>query len=212
MFFCFYLTIQLAISQEKQTEWYITANANLYYPIQTPSKGVYPILWYDRETDPNILIGGFGIGGAVYHPLTEKILLKGQLNLSKHSYWNETVSIVDESGGLYYSYQPSTADYMAGISATANYFFIPKLGIGTGLGAQYLLASLTRQPKEFGDLSRNRFYVPLVVTLPIEATLKLSKTLFLVRYEHSLTNRLHAESNFKDRFGLVYFEVGFKIK
>lgn len=209
---CLCLGVHTIYSQDKSTEWYITANTNLYYPIQTPSKGVYPVLWYDKEADPSVLIGGFGIGGAVYHSLTEKFAVKGQLNVSKHSYWNEPVEVVDQNGNVYFSFIPSSVDYMAGLSATSNYFFTPKFGLGTGLGTQYLIVSLTRQPEAFGDVVRNHYYRPFVATVPIEATLKLSNTALTVRYEHSFSNRLRAKSNYTDKFGLVYFEVGFKIR
>ena len=58
----FVFTTLQAFSQDRVYESFFTINGNLLYPINNPNQGVYPILFYDKETDPKILVGGFGMG------------------------------------------------------------------------------------------------------------------------------------------------------
>jgi hypothetical protein len=221
----FFFAILLFVStksfaQNKSCEWFITPNVNLYIPVNNPAKGVYPVLWYDSETKPKLLIGGFGMGISVYKPLTEKISLKGQVNLSKYTYWDERF-YARESGSLYKDYLSGSSDYTLGLTVTAHYFITKKLSMGTGLGSHILLISLSRLPelelntgKSSGGVARNRYYKPLMPVFPIELSLKLEKILFNIRYEYGLLNRIKGDLKqyLNDRYSLLVFEVGFKIK
>jgi hypothetical protein len=210
-------------SQNTGFEWFFTPNANLSLLINTPTKGAYPILWYDKETDPKLLIGGFGMGLSAFKTVSGKVGLKGQTNLSKQTYWDEPIMATDESGFPIQTVLTGSSDYSLGITATAHYFLSKKLSVGTGLGAQVLLLSLSRLPEinttwgpsppEKG-IARNRYYKPIMPVVPLEISLKLNKTLFNIRYEYGLLNRLKGNmAQYKtDRFSLLTFEVGFKIK
>lgn len=196
-------------------EYFITLNGNQYLPIQNPEKGRYPVLWYDKETDPKLLIGGFGAGVSAFRPLKEKVSLKAQANLSKQTYWGEPVRLVDEVSLPTGDFLAGSSDYAVGITALAHYFFKEKLSVGTGLGGQILLVSLSRVP-EFRDeipVVRNRYYRPFMPVLPVELSFKSQKHLFNIRYEHGLLNRYKRDLGAykKDRFGLLSFEVGFKV-
>jgi hypothetical protein len=203
--------------QLANAEYYLTVNGNLYLPFKNPQKGIYPILGYDKGTDAKVLIGGWGAGIAACQPIKRKLNLKGEVNLSKHTYWDEPVTFSNESGSALGPFVAGSSDYAIGITATAQYFFTNKLAIGTGVGSQLLLVSLSRLPKIYDSeklIAVNRYYKPIMPTWPVELSYKLQKKLFNVRYEHGLVNRLKGDLKRvkNDRYGLLSFEVGFKIK
>lgn len=208
-----------AFGQQTGIQWFITPNVNLYLPLGTSYKGVYPVLWYDKETTPKVLIGGFGVGVSALKPYGEKVTLKGQANVSKHTYWDEPIVMIDENGGPIRDYVAASSDYSLGITATGHYQFTGKFSAGTGLGGQVLLVSLVRLPPNYftgpdrEQIGTSRYYKRLLPMLPVELSLKLEKVLFNVRYEHGLLNRIKGElAQYKtDRFGLLTFEVGFRL-
>lgn len=98
----------------------------------------------------------------------------------------------------------------------AHYFLTEKISIGTGLGGQILLISLSRMPEIYDSkaaVAVNRYYKPFMPTLPVELSFKSKKNLFTIRYEHGLLNRYKKDlaAYKKDKFGLLSFEVGFKL-
>lgn len=208
-----------AFGQQTGIRWFIAPNVNLYLPIGTPYKGVYPVLGYDKQTTPKVLVGGFGVGVSALKPYGEKLTLKGQANLSKHTYWDEPVVLTDENGSPVRDYLSASSDYTLGLTATGHYQFTDKFSAGTGLGGQAMLVSLTRLPPNSitgpveAQVATIRSYKRLVPMLPVELSLKLEKVLFNVRYEHGLLNRLKRPlANYQtDRFGLLTFEVGFRL-
>ncbi len=206
-----------AFGQQKSIQWFISPNVNLYLPVGTPHKGTYPVLWYDKETSPKVLIGGFGVGASALKPYGEKLTLKGQANLSKHTYWDEPLELTDDNGSPIRRYGSASSDYSLGLTATGHYQFSERFSAGTGLGGQVLLVALTRLPPNYitgpdeGQTATLRYYKRVLPVVPVELSLKLRKLLFNVRYEHGLLNRLKrplAEYQ-TDRFGLLTFEVGF---
>lgn len=209
-------TVIPAFCQTAANEYFITVNGNLYVPINNPEKGMYPIIGYDKESDSKILIGGLGVGISGFKPVQNKISLKGQANLSKHTYWDKAIEFKDASGNPIGAYISGSSDYTLGVTVTAHYFLGNKISVGTGLGTQIMLISLSRLP-EINDAKKavavNRFYQPFVPTLPIELSGKFQKRLINIRYEHGLINRYKGElKNYKkDKFGLLTFELGFKI-
>lgn len=198
-------------------DYYITTNGNLYLPINNPEKGTYPILWYDKETTPKVLIGGFGVGIAAWKHRTNKVSLKGQGNFSRHVYWGEPIIITDDSGNPIQDYVAGVVDYSLDLTALAHYSLNPKISVGTGIGMQVMLASLIRTPDVFdakSTIALNKFYKRLMPVIPVELTYKSVSKSYSIRYEQGLLNRY--KSNIaaykKDSFGLLSFEIGFKIK
>lgn len=208
-----------AFGQQTGIQWFITPNVNLYLPMGNPYKGTYPVLWYDKNTSPKVLIGGFGVGVSALKPSGEKVTLKGQANLSKHTYWDEPIVITDQNGGPITDYVAGSSDYTLGITATAHYQFTDRFSVGTGLGSQVLLVSVVRLPPNYftgpdeEQTGTSRYYKRVLPMLPVEVSLKLEKVLFNVRYEHGLLNRIKGElAQYKtDRFGLLTFEFGFRL-
>lgn len=204
-----------SFGQSTDIEYYFTANANLYLPINTPQKGVYPILWYDKTTDPKLLIGGFGVGVTALKSIKNKVSIKGQANISKHTYWDEP-DLFTEDGIVGAAAITGSSDFTIGLTGTINYFISEKFLVGTGLGGQLLLVSLSRLPGLYGNESEiavNKYYKPVMPVIPLEASLKLKKTMYSIRYEHALLNRLKSDlAQYKtDRYGLLTFEVGFHL-
>jgi hypothetical protein len=215
LLFLFLFAIK-ASCQMSGYEYFIAVNGNLYLPIGNSGKGMYPILGYDKEMDTKVLIGGLGLGISAFKPVKNKVSLKGQANISKHTYWDEPVYLHDENGTPAGVFQAGASDYSLGITAMAHYFFKERLSIGTGLGGQILFVSLSRtpdlhNPKE--SFMVNRYNKPFIPVLPLEISYKSKRNLFNIRYEHGLLNRLKKglQAYKKDKFGLFTFEVGFKI-
>ena len=206
-------------AQKNKMDWFITANANLYLPVNNPQKTPYPIFWYDGNETPKIKIGGFGIGVGVFKELREKVSLKGQANFSKHAYYSDPLEFRDFNGISLFSIFPRTADYTMGLTATLHYFLSPRFSVGTGLGGQFLFYSITTLPKKqyFYDKELkiyNHQYKPFLPTLPVELSLKFEKTFFCIRYEYGLLNRIKGDlSKYEtDKYGLLTFEMGFRFK
>ncbi|GEO02666.1 hypothetical protein AAE02nite_03300 [Adhaeribacter aerolatus] len=215
--FSFLLLATQAVGQTAKYEYFITLNGNLYLPINNPEKGVYPILGYDKETDSKVLIGGMGVGLAAFKSVKNNLMLKGQANLSKHTYWDEPLYIVDDVGNPLNRLVAGSSDYAIGLTVSVNYFLTPKISVGTGLGTQILLVSLSRLPQVYDSkklVAVNNYYKRFVPVLPIELSYKSNKKLFNVRYEHGLLDRLKGDlQNVQDdKFGLLVFEVGFRIR
>lgn len=205
-----------AFCQQADKEYFFTVNGNLHVPIQGKEKGMYPLLWYDKETDPKFLIGGWGAGFAAFKPVNDRVRLKGQANLSRHVYWEVPYQFTDEFGSPSGDFQAGTVDYAVGIAATAHFFLKEKLAVGTGVGGQVLLVSLTRKPEIYDSkkaLMRNRHYKPVIPVLPLELSYKTKRKLFTIRYEQGLLNRFkHDLKEAKqDHFGLLSFEAGFRL-
>lgn len=205
-----------ALGQSGEYEYFITVNGNLYLPINNADKGVYPIIAYDKETSPKLLIGGLGAGISAYKTIHERLSLKPQVNLSKHTYWDKPIVVTNGLGTAIFPFLSGSSDYSLGIAATIHYFLTKNISFGTGLGGQVLLLSLSRIPDtnyEPKTVAVNRYYKPFMPTLPVELSCKFKSKMFNIRYEHGLLNRYRGDLKdySEDKFGLLTFEVGFKI-
>jgi hypothetical protein len=218
LFILFFSLTGKSLAQGPELEYFITGNGNLYLPINNPEKGTYPILWYDQDTDPKLLIGGMGVGAAVWKEVHPRLSLKGQANLSKQASWGEPIGAGDGGGNSLGAFLGGSADYTVGVGAMGHFFLTEKLSVGTGLGGQLLLLSLSRVPDNFPDAKRsfvvNRYYRPFIPTIPLEVSIKTPRKVFSVRYEQGLINRIKGDlgKSKRENFGLLFFEMGFKIK
>jgi len=177
---------------------------------------------YSKATSPKLLLGGFGAGIAAIKPVTTKVNLKGQATIFRQSYWNESVVIYDENRNPLTDFISNSVDYAIGLNAMEQYALSERFYLGAGLGGQLLLASFTRLPElqypgvedAGSNLALNRYYKPFMLTLPVELSYKREHWLFAVRYEQALFNRLKGElQDYKtEKFGLLNFEVGIRIK
>lgn len=219
---CLFLFLWLGIfyksfGQNSPYEYHINVNGNLYFPRGEVNHGTYPILWYDKETDPKLLLGGIGVGFSVLHALHEKLDWKVQFNLSKHTYWDEPITLLDNSGNMLGPFVSGSSDFMFSVIATMHYHLHKNVSVGTGLGGQLLLASYSRLPNSPSDerpIAANQYYKPLMPVIPLELSVKLKKYLLNIRYEHALLNRYKSPlSEYKNgKYSILYLEVGFKLQ
>ncbi|MCE6992992.1 hypothetical protein, partial [Dyadobacter sp. CY323] len=209
-----------SFSQNKKTEWFLTANGNFYIPVANRAKGIYPILGYDKLSSPKILLGGVGLGAAWFKPLTKDLSFKMQANFSKHTYWDEPVVIRDYVAAPLGDYESGSSDYGLGIAGMIHYFPVESFSVGAGISAQVTAISLTRTPGMYigADIDPgfavNRYYKTVVPMIPVELSYRVNKLLFNLRYEAGLINRIKGDlARFKsDKFSLLTFEFGFLIR
>lgn len=204
-------------SQDNTFEYFITVNTNLYLPINNSNKGMYPILWYDKANDPKIMVGGFGVGFTMLKSFKEKLNLKGQGNFSRHTYWDDPSILTTITNQPFASISPKTSDYTLGLAGLFHYALSKKISVGTGLGAQILFVSRSRSVLLYADEPLNfvnNYYKPFMPVVPLELSFKSKRTLLNIRYEYGLLNRIRGDlaKEQTDRFGLLTFEIGFRIK
>lgn len=176
-----------------------------------------------KKSIPNYWFGGFGVGFSAWKQIKGKTSIKVQGNISRSVYW-ETGEVLrtgpnpfDITGDI----MLSSTDYTFGVTGTIHYSLSPTFSVGAGLGSQILLGSylyLRSDMSSFNDsgrnVGRNRYYKAAMPTVPIEVSAKIRKVLFNIRYEHALLNRLKKDlAEYKsDRYSLLFFEIGFKIR
>jgi hypothetical protein len=223
-FFVFFLILILSLEsygQNSDVHYFITTSCNLYLPVNNPTKGVYPVLWYDKNTDPKVLIGGFGFGFAATKLIKEKLTFKGHVNIAKQTYWDESIIFRDPTNLPMGQSLSASSDYTVSLLTLVHYSLNKRISIGTGLAAQVLIVSLSRvpdinnsNPSGAESIVINKFYKPIMPLLPVELSLTIKKTMFNLRYEYGLLNRLKGDlaKQKKDSFSLLTFEIGFKIR
>ncbi len=201
-----------SFSQNLKSELYITANLNMYLPTNATQQ-IKPVIQFSNPFG----IGGFGIGATLFNPLTEKIILKNQVNVSFNKFQDTPIALTTPNGSSLGEVVGTTRDLNIGIISTINYSLNSRFLIGAGLGFKMLLDSRTNydltNQTSLGT-SINGYYKPIVPVLPIEAILKLKKIILNLRYEHSILNRLKGDlSDYKsEKNSLVILEIGYKIK
>jgi hypothetical protein len=213
---CFFF-VTIGSSQSK-IEYLITINGNLYVPYKS-NKAIFPMIGYDKQFIPKILIGGFGAGFHVSQIISEKVSVKGQANISRSVYWESYVftdgpqlsDIIGEAN-------VSTTDYSLGLTGLLHYHLSQSFSMGIGFGIQTLLISnsFIRDDVPWAgsrNLGQNRYYKPCMPTIPLETSLRLKKWMINLRYEHALLNRMKKGlADYKqENYGLLFFELGFQI-
>lgn len=211
-----------SVAQTKIFKNYLTVNGNLLYPLRNSGQGVYPILSYDKASDPKLLVGGLGIGFSTFinSPKYSKIDLKAQVNFSRHVYWDEPANFRDSNNSSLGVYLPSSVDYSLGLTGTGQYNFFDGFYVGIGVGTQILLKSISKIPEFQSSITNfkesyisNNYYKILMPVLPFEISYRNEKWLFNMRYEQAILNRYKKElSKYKDgTYGLLTFEAGLRI-
>jgi hypothetical protein len=210
----------LSAQAQEPIEYFITGNVNLYVPFNS-SKGMYPILGYDKDVSPKVLLGGFGVGFSGLKKLGSQIAIKGQANISRSVYWESALLNIGPGQSQVIGIIPlSSTDYNFGLTGTIHYHLSPIFSAGTGLGAQVLIGSYmhirAKSSIQNWDryVGRNQYYKRVMPTLPVEVSARFRKMFITLRYEHGLLNRLKKNlAEYKtDRYGLVFVEVGFKVR
>lgn len=203
---------------QSKPDLFITLNGNLFVPIGSEDE-MFPIVGYNKELKPKLLIGGFGIGFAGQKMVSGKWSVKAQGIVFRKAYWQKYLfrdgpQISDVIGGA----TVSTFDYTIGAAAIPHFHFSRLFSVGAGVGIHALLFSNSyiRQDWTLDDnrsLGRNRYYKSLMPTIPLETSFRLSNWAITMRYEYALLNRF--KGNFADykneKYGLLFFEIGYKL-
>lgn len=210
-----------ANAQETPNEWFLNANINIQIPGGNSQKSVYPVLAYNRDTDPKFLLGGVGAGAFLLKPLSSDLHLKAHGYLSKISYWDDPVELKSPVGDNIGVYQAGGSDYVAGINGLVHYHLANRLSLGTGLGAQVLLVSFSRTPAIYGygeptdkSFITNHHYKTIRPVIPVELSYRLPKVVLNLRYDIGPFNRIKGDLGkvSKERADVLSLEVGFKLK
>ena len=212
IFFLFSYSLQA----QEAVEYFVSGNANLYLPFNS-EKGMFPILGYDKETKPKVLIGGFGVGFAALKNIKKRTSLKGQINISRSVYW-ESFIFTNNVAAVTGQTDATSTDYTLGLLGTFHFHLSPAFSMGTGIGTQVMMVSYLNLREDALEVSeyigRNRFYKPVMPTLPIELTWRFKKMFANLRYEHALLDRFKNDlaEDKTDKYGLLFFELGIKVK
>lgn len=197
--------------QSEPVEYFLTGNANLYVPINSPQKGMYPVLGYDDDVDPKFLIGGFGIGVFGWKPLSSRTVFKMNAGLARNVYWDEPYFLTENGIDGAGPFHVRSSDFTLRLSGVVHYHLTGKLYVGGGIGTRVLLYSVANLKNFVFDVTlANRHYKPVMPVVPVEVALKSKKFLFSVCYEYGVLNRLKRDLGRyrNDRYGLLVFEVG----
>lgn len=217
---CLFLLAGGSVSAQAPMERYITFNTNLFVPIGS-DKSMYPIIGYNKEVDPKLLVGGFGAGFAISKSLKEDLKWKAQANLSRHTYWDESLELRDAGNVPLGPFAYSSVDYCATLMGTAELSLNKRFSVGAGLGAKILLVSFSRLPDRKNSsfngkksLAENAMYKTIIPVIPLELSYKMKRNQIVLRYEQGLMNRYKRDlaEYKKDRFGIISFEYGWRIK
>lgn len=223
----FYLTILFTLAslpvfaQQNNWEWFLNANINAYLPGRNSAKSVFPVLGYNRNTSPKIMLGGVGTGFFIWKPVAKDVHLKTYANLSKLTYWDDPVVITTGSGMYNGTLNNWSSDYVLGIGGIVHYDFAPHLSIGAGLGTQFLLISLSRMPEMNGyglavepSIVINHYYKTLLPIIPLEIAYKLKRMMISLRYDTGILNKLRGDlgKNKSEKFGVLGLDVAVKLR
>ena len=197
---------------------FITLNGNLFIPVESADR-MFPIVGFNKELKPKLLIGGFGVGFAGQKMISGKFSLKTQGTFFRKAYWQQYLfrrgpllsDIVGEA-------TVSTFDYTMGAAAIPHFHFSRAFSVGVGVGLHALLFSNSYLRQDLTadgnrNLGRNRYYKSFMPIVPFETSLRLSRWAVNVRYEHALLNRFKGNlaDYKKEKYGLLFFELGYKI-
>ena len=209
-------------AQPKKVELFITTGANIYLPGKESIKAIYPVIGYNKNTNPNFLIGGFGVAITAMKAVEKNWNSKIQTGFSRNAHWNEYITAVDFVGNDLNNGRNSTINYNFDLFSAFHYRFTKKFSAGTGVGVQVLLASVSRNPfagLTFGGMREeekfylNRYYKTAMPFIPLELSFNTSKLFLNLRYEAALMNKVKDDlANYQqERYGLLNLEVGFRI-
>lgn len=220
LFSIFTLLYISTYAQKKAAEWFVNGSVNCYIPGKSSGKSVFPILGYNKNTSPKLLLGGLGVGVSLWAPAAKDLYIKSYANLTKMTYWDDQVQIRDAVGLYMGNYQAWSSDYALNLGGLIHYSMIDRLSLGAGIGLQGMIASLSRMPEMYGyglevepSFVVNRYYKRILPVVPLELSYKLDKMVVNLRYDIGLLNKFKGDlgKSKSEKFGVLALEVGFKL-
>jgi hypothetical protein len=214
------LFVMTSLHAHAQTgpDLFITLNGNLFVPLQSEND-MFPMVGYNKELTPKLLIGGFGIGFAYQKMMSKKLSIKAQGIVFRQAYWQQYLFRVGpQLSDVIGEGTVSTFDYTIGSAVIPHFHFSQVFSVGLGVGMHVLLFSNSYlrhdwTPNGNRSLGDNRYYKSFMPTIPMEASLRLQKWALTMRYDHALLNRFKNKlsDHKKEKYGLLLFEIGYKI-
>ena len=119
------VAVAAAAQDGGQLDYFVTANGNLFLPGES-AKGIYPILGYDKETDPKLMVGGFGLGVSAFRKMKEGRSLKFAASISKNTYWDEPIELRGYSNEPLGVFQYASSDLSLALNGTFHFFCAPE--------------------------------------------------------------------------------------
>jgi hypothetical protein len=206
-----------ASAQEKRYRQFIMVNANTYLPLGS-DKERYPIVGYNKDYDPKLLIGGLGLGISTIVDYKTSYKIKVQANAQRRVYWEEEIHYRDDQNRDMGTFRSGSADLVLNLMGTFHKKISDKFSIGTGLAADAMMMSASRKPDFNGNdrdkmLSLNRHYKRIMPVLPLELSMEFKKILLNLRYDIGLLNKFRSDlaKHKKDYYSVLSFEAGFRI-
>ena len=202
-------------------KFYIHVGTNLTLPSDESSRSTFPIIAYNDEFKPSLLLGGFNAGITYNKHLSDKKYISAVISLARHSSWEEAFPFTDNQGLLYGFNKYNKVDYVLKVLPIFTYALTPRLTLGIGFGGNISIISISALPDvqlfgidrkgEIAINKYNRLFNPL---LPVEIRYHLKKIYFGARFEYGPfnTNRSDIKEMLKSKNNYVCFELGFKLK
>ncbi len=214
-----FLSLLILGNKTSAQSWGVHLNGNSTFPISNDRKGQYPILWYDSDQDPSILVGGFGAGVSYQRPWRGNTQLKFQLNAQRSRFYDEPTIFWDANGqpilgviGINNNLNASVLSLVL-LPITENQKWL----LGVGLGLRGTFFSKTDYGEAFVDGEKaslklkNKSLAPVVAILPIELTKYFGERFSVTtRAETALSGTSRLSANKKERTMVVLVEVGYR--
>jgi len=200
-------------------QFFVTGHLNLYAPYSSNEK-MYPVLGYDKDYKPKVLVGGFGAGFAAWKKFNAATSLRLQGSLSRVVYWNNPLDLRDANNNPLGYLQLSSTDYSVGFSGAIHHHFSKAFSIGAGAGVRALLfhyyrIRTTGNPYLDNDAQKGNTeaYKSLMPYIPVEFSYRFERMFINLRYEQSLLKKYNNDLDDIDKtvYGLLLMEVGFRV-
>jgi hypothetical protein len=201
----------LNATAQSDTYFCVSLNTNIVVPTAKSERYTYPIYGLNADLADQHMIGGFGLQFSFTKPITDKLEIKPYLHLSRIKYWDES-TYNQWNSTLFYTIGTS---YILGVGGLVQVEIPGSIKLGAGLASQTQLKATSKAAyaKDLYNVRVNS-YKTILLTLPIEVGYAKDKMQYAVRYEHPLMNAYRASLSeyLEDRYGVVYFSVGYRIK
>ena len=194
---------------------YLTINTNLMFAYGNTSKIYYPVVASFND-DFLQKVGGFGMGYTSTKDYGNGRTLKAGMNLTKMSQYLGSTYARDFVGNLAGFYAVKSSRINLNLNVLMQKSLGDKISLGTGIGVQSTLFHIQKLPSVFEvtTLYTNQtLQKNIMPVIPMEFNFETKKRVLTLRYEQALLNSNRGEFRKykKETFGLLSFELGFKL-
>jgi hypothetical protein len=199
------------------TEFFISLNVNEYIPVGGDER-ISPIIGYNKQHNPKLSVGGFGIGVSILKTYSAEVFWKFNLTALKYKY-GQSEYFTDDQNRPLGIYDFSSSSYSLAPSATAHYMVGEHFSLGAGVGSQIVVATRTKVissvlfTSQFPTTTDNN-YRRIMPTIPVECMFRFGNSLIALRYEQAILNRIRKDlAKYRaETFALIQLEFSFRLK